>query len=587
MEDPREAVLRTRHERGPGLNVTEAREHDASDAPQASHGIFRDRAAERALWLVVGLAAVVLVYVNRHSWFGGDEWFILTDRGLTAGPGHKGLFEPHYEHWTTVPILAFRGLYSLVGLHSYLPYIALVIVVHLATVVLLWHVMVRSKIDPWVALCFVAVFAVLGTGFENLTNAWQVTLVAPLALGLAAILVVPESGPFTSRDAIAAAFMTIGMMCSGVALPMLLTVVLVALVRRGWRVAAATAAVPAAAYAIWYLAYGRESPAVAQTAPRAVPRFVWNGITDALGDVARLEAIGVIVVVAVSAWLVVQLLWRPIDRNLTVPVALAIGAVAFLAATGYRRGNLFGSDPAASRYAYVTVAFVLPLVALASQSLFRGSVWRRVVLILLTLVLVAAQVRKLDHQTDLARPGKDSDRGAVLATAALVREGRKFLLSRPLNAFEPQVTVDEIVQMDHDGKLPPIDEATVTDRLTVLARLDLFVGPDPVVPVSTVAHVKSARHLSLTTHADGCITVRARPDNELVLRITGPGTFRVRGEGLLALRLRDPATRAQGEIVYSVLPPHREQVVSASTTDGLLVVSFPTDHPTVLCDVVR
>ena len=48
------------------------------------------------------------------------------------------------------------------------PYIALVIVVHLATVVLLWHVMVRSRIDAWVALCFVTVFAVLGTGFENL-----------------------------------------------------------------------------------------------------------------------------------------------------------------------------------------------------------------------------------------------------------------------------------------------------------------------------------------------------------------------------------------------------------------------------------
>ncbi len=162
----------------------------------------------RTLWVVVGLAAVVLFYVNRHQWFGGDEWFILTDRGLTAGPGHQGLFEPHYEHWTTVPILAFRALYSVVGLHSYLPYIALVIVAHLATVVLLWYVMVRSRIDPWVALSFVTVFAVLGTGFENLENAWQVTLVAPLALGLAAILVVPETGPFTRRDVIAAGFMT-------------------------------------------------------------------------------------------------------------------------------------------------------------------------------------------------------------------------------------------------------------------------------------------------------------------------------------------------------------------------------------------
>jgi hypothetical protein len=535
----------------------------------------------------VGLAAVVLFYVNRHQWFGGDEWFILTDRGLTAGPGHQGLLEPHYEHWTTVPILAFRALYSIVGLHSYVPYIALVIVAHLAAVVLLWHVMVRSRIDPWVALCFVTVFAVLGTGFENLENAWQVTLVAPLALGLAAILVVPESGPFAVRDVIAAAFMTIAMMCSGVALPMLLAVALIAFVRRGWRVAVATAVVPAAAYAVWYLAYGRDSPEVAEAAPRAVPRFVWDGITDALGDVARLEVIGVVVVVGVAGWLVVQLLRRPINRDLTVPVALAIGGVAFLVGTGYRRGNLIGSDPSASRYAYLTVAFLLPLIALASQSLFCGSTWRRVVLVLLTVVLVVAQVRKLDHQADLARPGKDSDRGAVLATAALAREGRTFLLDRPLNAFEPQVTVDEIVQMDHDGKLPPLDEATAADRLTVLARLDLFVGPDPIVPVSRVAQIESARHVDLQTGADGCVTARASDGNELVLRIAGPGTFRVRGDGVLGLRLRDAASRAEGEIVASVLRPEREQIVSASLTDGRLVVTLPTDHPTVFCDVVQ
>jgi hypothetical protein len=72
-----------------------------------------------------------------------------------------------------------------------------------------------------------------------------------------------------------------------------------------------------------------------------------------------------------------------------------------------------------------------------------------------------------------------------------------------------------------------------------------------------------------------------------VLHIAAPGTFRVRGDGVLGLRLRDTASRAQGEIVNTVLPPEREQVVSASVTDRRLVASLPTDHPTVLCDVVQ
>ena len=134
--------------------------------------------------------------------------------------------------------------------------------------------------------------------------------------------------------------------------------------------------------------------------------------------------------------------------------------------------------------------------------------------------------------------------------------------------------------MDHDGKLPPLDEATTADRLTVLARLDLFVGPDPIVPVSRVAQIESARHVELHTGADGCVTARASDGNELVLRIARPGTFRVRGDGVLGLRLRDTASRAEGEIVASVLPPEREQVLPSCLGLGTTVQFLvDPDHP--------
>ena len=94
-------------------------------------GATEDRAVRLAFVGVVVAAALVLVYENRDMWFGGDEWFVLTDRGITAGAGHQGALEPFNEHWTTLPILAFRALYSIVGLHSYWPYVALVIVAHL------------------------------------------------------------------------------------------------------------------------------------------------------------------------------------------------------------------------------------------------------------------------------------------------------------------------------------------------------------------------------------------------------------------------------------------------------------------------
>ncbi|MFN2556348.1 MAG: hypothetical protein ABR592_05655, partial [Nitriliruptorales bacterium] len=69
------------------------------------------------LTLVVGLA--VLVVVSRGQWFVADEWGFLTDRRLEDV---RGLFVPHNEHWSTLPIVLWRALFATVGLRSYWPY---------------------------------------------------------------------------------------------------------------------------------------------------------------------------------------------------------------------------------------------------------------------------------------------------------------------------------------------------------------------------------------------------------------------------------------------------------------------------------
>ena len=221
--------------------------------------MFRARRAQLGLWVLVVVSGTWLVVRDSKLWFGGDDWFILLDRRVSPGPGQLGLFEPHNEHWSTVPILVFRAFDGLFGVREYWPYVLLLVVVHLAIVVLLWHVMVRSAIDPWLSLGFVAIIAIPGPGFENLTNVWQVQLISPLALGLGALLLLPERGPLGWRDGVASLLLTIGMACSGLGITMLGVVALVALVRRGWRVALTVAAVPAVAYTWWYLAYGSQS----------------------------------------------------------------------------------------------------------------------------------------------------------------------------------------------------------------------------------------------------------------------------------------------------------------------------------------
>jgi hypothetical protein len=446
--------------------------------------------------------------------------------------------------------------------------------------------MTRAAVDGWVATCACAVFAAAGTGFENLINAWQTQLILPLALGLAAIVVAPESGRrFTARDAVAAAMLTAAVMSSGVALPMLVAVGLVLVVRRDLRIAALTLVVPLVAYGWWYLAYGRPAGQVADPAPDAIPRFIWHGLADALGDVARLDVIGAVVVIAVVGWVAYRLVRHGFERDLTVPLALAIAAVAFLAGTGYRRGNLISTGPAQSRYAYVTVALVLPLIARAGQGLLRGSRGRRVLLAVVTIALVIAQARELNHWTVLARPGKQSDRGAVLATAALVREGHTLFQAAPLSFFEPQVSVDEVAAMDRDGKLPPLREATTRDFLTVLGRLNVAVNPGAVIPPAIVARVDSMRHVSASADPSGCTLLRGRADNEVVLRLDGAGTFRLRGDGVVGIRLRDPRKPIEGETGLAIPAPDHDVVVSVATGDNLVVLTLPIGRPILLCEL--
>ena len=441
------------------------------------------RRARTALWVMIAGAAVVLALVDRRQWFTGDEFDILGFRGLTAPPGGFGLLEAHYGHWVTVPILAYRALFDVFGMRSYWPYLVLLFVVHLAVVVMLWYVMVRAAVDVWVALAACTLFAVLGIGFETLTAAWNMQLVLPLATGLAALLLLPEDGALEWRDAVVVVLLVAGLMSAGTGVPMLLTVAIVDLVRRRWRVTLAIVALPAVLYGAWYLQYSDSGlPVGVDSSPGKAPKFVWEGVTGAFADVARIHVLGYLVGIAVAVWLVVQLTKRPIDRNLLVPGALALSGVVLLAMTGWRRGNLISVSPTTSRYAYLTVAFLVPLTAMAAQHLFHGSRARQ--------RPVGGGGRRCGDRAgtfahDLAQPWeavKQQDRGAVLATAQLVREGHPFLLQSPLGFFEPQMTVAKITEFDRDGKLESLDHATLADRLTVLARLTIDPttdGPRP------------------------------------------------------------------------------------------------------------
>jgi hypothetical protein len=106
----------------------------------------RSRRAAFAAFVALEIAALpVLLHLGRNRWFQYDEWDFLASRDA----GSLGdLFEPHNVHWSTLPILAYRGLWQLFGINTYFPYLLLVVVSHLGVVALVRGVMRRSGVRP-------------------------------------------------------------------------------------------------------------------------------------------------------------------------------------------------------------------------------------------------------------------------------------------------------------------------------------------------------------------------------------------------------------------------------------------------------
>ncbi len=432
-----------------------------------------DVTAERTRWLVIHLVSLaaavpVLLWVNRDQWFAADEWVVILTGGLGSNPQRASLFAPHFEHWTTLVTLVYRALYSVFALHTYVPYTLVLIAVVLATTHMLWRLLIRVTVNPAYATVVAAIWAVLAIGYENRSTAFQITIVAPLALGFGALLVMPERGSFGRRDLAVWALLIVGLMCSGTGVTMTIVIGVAAFLRRGWRVAAAVLSLPTAVYVLWFVTEGTKGPrntVPLRTALADLPGFVWHGLTGALTGLTRVPYSGAVVLVLLAAWLV----WRARPRSEPWPLVLAttLAAVASMTLTGLRRA---GADSEASRYADIVVVLLLPALALATQDVARMVVRRVgrpavVGFAGLMVVMLVAQVVGLNHYVETETfVGEMKPR--VLGTAVLLRAREPVVSTNIFGIpFLSEPSTSTIARFDRHGELPSLSDVTQADVL--------------------------------------------------------------------------------------------------------------------------
>ncbi len=516
----------------------------ASTAPSTSASPARIDGAEptppraddrRWLWVHLASLAVavpVLAWINRDQWFSGDEWQVITSNGLGSNPTRSGLFAPHFEHWITLGILLYKALYGVFAARTYVPYVAVMILVILAVAHLSWRLFLRIGVSPPLATAVAALTTVMAVGWENRSTAFQVVVIGPVALGFAALLLMPTTGSLTRRDAAVVALLLLGLMCSGTGVTMTVVVVLAALLRRGWKVAAGIAVVPAAVYGIWYVTEGtsgqRDDTPMSKVL-RDLPGFVWRGITTALDDLTRVEHTGVLLVVLAVAWLAWSA-WKAGPRREPWPLVIAttVGALASVTLTGLRRSTA----PPVSRYSDIVVLLALPVLALMVQDGGRWLTRRfgRPMVAVLSVVVVAflvVQVVALNDEVEgEAFVGEMQPR--VLATARIMRDHEPIAST---NIFgipyltEPSTTT--IARLDRNGELPALDVSTA-DVLTAREYVGAAVGDASKYPEGAVQTVDVVDGIA-TPAASGCIAFSPRDGRHPRVRLDLPtaGSFRV------------------------------------------------------------
>jgi hypothetical protein len=532
-------------------------------------------------WASLLVAFGFLLWATRDQWFDSDEWAFLVRRRLIGSEQFLGVWAPHNKHWSTLPVLTYRALFTLFGVRTYLPYMVVLLLLQVAVAHLLWRLMLRLGVEGLLATAAAAVFAFAGAGWENVTGAFQLAFIGSLLLGLGAVLVVHDRDLTRGRYALVWLLLVGSLMFSGVGITMVAVVVVMVLLRDGVQRALITVSVPAAAYLVWFGLEVLHAPPGAgeqplRTALQAAPEFLWRGLTAAVDAETGLAGTGAVLLVLLAIWALRHA--DPSDSSWRDATVLALGGVLFLGLTAIGRSGLGPDAGTASRYAYITIALLLPLTAIALDHLLGSGITRWVAMILGLGLLLLVAVSTVSVNANEAGLREQEQKRLVIATWQFLQNHEPFLGSVPVPLHMPDLDVEAIRRLGVDGKLPTGVDLSEADVLTARLFLQFQISDavSPASPGSTgVARLVGVTGATATPDADapGCVRVVPASDSPTVALLfpePGAATIRTDQGGNVAAWLENPASGATGGHRDLLVPGDRLQQIQLA--HGALVL---------------
>jgi hypothetical protein len=535
--------------------------------------------------VVLVLAAVALIREARRMWFFADDWEFLLGRRLSGPDPLSQLFSPHNEHWSTLPILMFRALYTVFGVRSYLPYGIAAIAVHLLACLVLRSLLLRTQVNPWLVTAVVTVMAFLGAGSENILWDFQVGFMGSVLFGLLALrLAVADRGSWPSMVGVWA-MIVLSLMSSGMAIPMLFAVFFYYLLAHTLRRAVVAASVPLVTYGVWYAAIGHKGTSKTST-PLSdygkVPDFVVTGLTNIWSSITGVSAIGVALLVA----LILAPLFDRVNRPV-IPLALAgmIAAIGQFSIIGVSRIQFGVADANAERYLYVGAILSLPALALlltmVSERVRRLRAVGHCLLALAVLLACARGVRYAHDFTTFRVSIQDQLKPQIQGALAIVESGQKTISGYVDPNYSPDVTVARLSRKDVQdafGHVRPTPQGLIDAAGNIqvgVAAVKFPVAAAQDVIGSNVRGVPTAAGCAgvTITGPDPYVQVAPSPDGSMIAVVL-PTTV------VQTTLARDGFT---SKAVSWGVVPGAVTYVANSTTDAQLRVALPANGPITVC----
>jgi hypothetical protein len=500
--------------------------------------------ADLAFAALAVVAFAVLLVLGRGMTFHSDEWNVIA---VPPGGTLAGWFAPYNEHWSTVLFLVYRTLNEVVGLRSYVPYLAVLLLVHVIAAAGLYRVLTLVSTRT-VALAGAAILLFLGNAYTDLFWGWQMGFIGSTAGGIWALAFLAK--PPQRRNALAAVLLLIvALATSGTGLPFLAAAIVFELLRPERRREALWLVIPIGAYLAWYAFFGRTAISVNNNpfTPDAVaiaPGFValsvahavgaTFGVDERLGAVATVLGIALIVLAIVpferrpSVLRPVSGLLRPLRTGFPFVLANLAGVLVLYSLIALTRSNRGAEAPIEPRYVYPAGTLLLAAVggALGRAGLDVSRPLRPAVLAAALVLFVALagnlQALAVGRQIFLDYANE------VRALTALVERYQHAPAVDPNRALWPMPKPAQLLDLlQREGwpeSSPPGDVSGIPPAAVDRALVQL-VGPAfaivpglPSSPTSALDPLDWQDYSGMTvTKTAGCLAIQTKPPLGLLI----------------------------------------------------------------------